>query len=111
MHLIITNSENDVSIDTYRISLDDFGNKEFHPYIATRKWESISVEVSDKTPTNIIRQILPLGVVKPIIADVNNISAKQMNILREIFPDSSAALYRKFVSNKEEFYALVKSLL
>lgn len=111
MHLFITDSEEEVSIDTYKISLDNFANKEFHPYIASRSWETIRIEVSDNTPTNIIRQLLPLGTVKPVLEDRENISVKQMGILREIFPDSSAALYRNFISNKAEFYKLVNSLL
>ena len=77
MDLRITNSSKDYGMQVYKISLYDFGCKEYHPFIITNKWDRIFIDLCDETPKGIIRQLLQLSVVKPIF-DRSNISAKVM---------------------------------
>lgn len=111
MDIVIANNDTEYGIDVYKISLEQFADKAYHPFIATQKWDNITVEISDETPRGIIRQLLPLGRIKVVIKDVKTLSGTQARLLGEVFPDESARIMKLFMSNKDELCKLVEELI
>lgn len=109
MDLRITNSSKDYGMQAYKISLYDFGCKEYHPFIITNKWDRIFIDLCDETPKGIIRQLLQLSVVKPIF-DRSNITAKVMQLLCECFPDEAPKLRAAYIKDKEAFNNLINEI-
>lgn len=97
MNLLISDSIEPRSLDEYRISLEDFGDKTFHPFIATNNWDLITLEVCDKTPKGFIQQLLPLAGIAVILTQ-DEITVHQVQVLSEVFPDSSAIIKKTYIS-------------
>lgn len=111
MQLVVSNDDKEYGIEVYKISLSEFKSKEYHPFIATQEWESITIEVSDDTPRGVIRQLIPLAKINVILKDIDNITPIMMQVLCEIYPGYSAKLRSSYASKKLEFKQLVTLLI
>lgn len=109
MILKVTDNNVDYGMNIYKMSLFDFGQKEYHPFIATQEWEKIEIDLNENTPRGIIRQLIKNMTVIPIF-DKSNISVRVMQLLCEIVPDSAGELRASFLKDKPKFYKLVKDL-
>ena len=110
MRLVIADNFESDNLSDYIISLDDFADKAFHPFIASQHWDEILVQVCDTTPCGIIRQLLPIASISVIIDDWSQVSQHQLQILREVFPDYSSKLKLLYIQSKEELRKLVESI-
>ena len=111
MVLRITN--NDKEYDNrfyYKLSLFDFSQKEYHPFIATQTWDRVDIDLCDETPGGIIGQLVSNTRVVPIF-DVVNVSPKVLSILCEIVPRDRAKLRALYKSDREAFYKLLQDLV
>ncbi|MCI9050730.1 MAG: hypothetical protein HFI05_02210 [Lachnospiraceae bacterium] len=109
MILKITDSNEDYSMNIYKLSLFEFGQKEYHPFIATQKWDIVEIDLNENTPRGIIRQLVKNVIVRPIF-DKTNITVRVMQLLCEIVPDSAGELRASFLKDKTKFYVIVKEL-
>lgn len=99
MILRITNRTDELtSLDTYTLTLYDFKNREFHPFIATNPWEKVVIDLCEETPSGYIRQLLRLTRVIPVF-DWDNVTPKVFNLLCEIYRQEYVQL-RKVYSDK-----------
>ena len=78
MNIAITNRAEDYGMDTYIVSLENFKKKEYHPFIASSKWDDCYIDICEETPRGIIRQVLSLGSIKARVLDRDNMSFKIM---------------------------------
>ena len=108
MKLRITNSDAAPELGVYQITLEDLADKARHPFIATNKWDEVSIEISEDTPKGYLRQLVGMAIVKPVI--VGPVTARTMQILCEIYPDESSKLRATFMKGKDEFEALLEKL-
>lgn len=111
MRLIIkdNNYESD-SLDDYVISLEDFGDKAFHPYIASHKWELVVLQVNDKTPKGIIKQLLPVAGVSVDVEDWNSLSVHQIQVLCEVFPDYAFRIKAAYGNGSDAVRQLIEAI-
>lgn len=94
---------------TYILSFDQFGNKAYHPYLATQKWDEAIIEVNDKTPRGIIRQLVHSVKVIPVY-DKEKITPRIMTVLCEICVDDAVRLRQLYVTDKEAFAQFLNEL-
>lgn len=110
MRLIIRDNYESEVLSDYVLSLGDFGDKAFHPYIAAQKWDLIVIQVSDKTPRGIIRQLLPIACISAYVENWSSISPHQIQILCEIFPDYAGRIKTTYATNKAGIQQLIMSI-
>ena len=110
MNLRITDSNEDYGIDTYKLSIEDFSCKEFHPMIATTKWQHIYIDLTDKTLRGIIRQLLPICKVTPVF-DRSSVTVRTVQLLCEIYQDEASKLRSLFMEDQSKFFELVDELM
>lgn len=110
MDIRVTDNNIDYGIGTYKISLEDFGCKELHPFIITNKWDKVYIDLNDNTPRGIIRQLVPLASIRPVF-DKNNITSRVMQLLCEIYPDEASKLRAFYIKDKKAFRELVEKLV
>lgn len=109
MDIRITNNNVDYGMSVYKMTLQEFGCKEYHPFIIVNKWDNIYIDLNDETPKGIIRQLLPLAAIRPVFSK-DNVNAKVMQLLCEIYPDESAELRSSFIKDKKKFREIVEQL-
>lgn len=109
MILKVTNSQEEFGINTYKLSLFDFSQKEYHPFIATQEWDRVEIDLNEDTPKGIIRQLTQNIRVVPIF-DKENITVKVMQLLCELLPDYSANLRSLYLKNKEGFNDFINEI-
>ena len=107
MILRITDSAEDFGLNVYKVSVENFANKLYHPMIATTKWEVVYIDVVDNLPRGFILELIKKARVLPVF-DKNNVSLKMLQILCEILPDESARMKSTYMQNKEEFIKLME---
>ncbi len=107
MVLWITDRDIPDSITNYKIDFRSFASKEYHPFIATTKWEAVNIDITDNTPRGIIKQLVSLAVINPIY-DVDNLTMKKVQLLCEIYPDEAAKIL--YYYKKGEYEELKKVL-
>ena len=90
----------------------DFADPATHPYIASRKWNKVYVDIDDtQMPTGLIRQLVRVYVIVPVIRDVENISTRGMLLLGEIYPDYISKLRAFYMKDRAQFTQLVRQLV
>ena len=109
MILRITDSNEDFGDDTYKVSLENFSNKVYHPMIATTKWDVVYVDITDKTPRGILMQVIKNARVVPVM-DKNTVSMKMVQVLCEILPDEAFRLRTVYRQGKWEFIKFLEQL-
>lgn len=110
MDLRITDEVTGIDPNVYVISNFDFTQKEYHPFIATTRWDNVLVDIDSKaTPAGIIGQLVGSAIITPTI-NKEDVTPKVLKILGEIYPDSRARLRQAYVKGKEEFLSLIKQL-
>ena len=106
MILKITNSEEIYGLDVYKISLKNFGLKQFHPYIASQHWDLVEVDLCEETPRGYLKQLLPTTRIVPIF-NKDDVTVRVMQLLCEIAPDFAAKLRVSYIKDKTEFNKLL----
>lgn len=91
------------------MSFDEFIMPEMHPFIATTNWEMIYIDLCDKTPKGIIRQMVSTPQVVPVIK--SEMSPRIMSLLCEIFVDESAQLRAYYRTDRNAYDKLVQELI
>lgn len=110
MILRVTNSDVDYGSETYKISLMDFGCKEYHPFIASNKWEKVYIDITEDTPKGIIRQVIPMLPICPVL-DTDNISKRMLFLLCEVFNDEAYELVSLYTTDFSKFKERVINLI
>ena len=109
MILKITDNPKELGINVYTLSLFDFGQKAYHPFIATQSWDRVEIDLTDDTPRGYIKQLIRNTVVIPKF-DKDNVTPKVMQLLCEVVPDSAPKLRATYMRDKKSFYNLVGEL-
>ena len=109
MVLRITNNVQDYDDTTHCITLSQFGQKSYHPYIASKVWDKVYIDCTDETPRGFIKQLLKRSKVIPVF-DVKNLTQRSIQILCEIVPDQSAALRIAFTKRDGSLEKLLEEL-
>lgn len=93
MRLFITDKPEDGRLDCQFISIDNFTDLCYHPYIKSMKWESVIVDLDDRIPRSYIKQIV--GTKTKVVPRVlrGSITPKGLLLLAEIYPDNMAEIY------------------
>lgn len=91
------------------MTLDEFAMPEMHPFVATTNWEKIFIDLTDKTPKGILRQMKTNVKIVPVIKA--EMSPKIMSLLCEIYADEAASLRALYRTNRAAFDEMVKSLV
>ncbi len=112
MVLRITDSPEDFGITDFKIPLNEFGDKMFHPMIATTKWEKVYIDVNARTPRGFIYQLVKRGTkIVPNLTEGDSISMKALSVLFEIFPDSVSSLQESYLKGAACLREYVNSLV
>lgn len=112
MVLRITDSPEDFGFTDFKISLSEFGDKMFHPMIATTKWEKVYIDVNARTPRGFIYQLVRRGTkIVPNLTEGDSISMKALSVLFEIFPDNVASLQANYLKGAACLREYVNSLV
>lgn len=109
MILKVTDSQLEFGINVYKLSLFNFGQKEYHPFIATQKWDRVEIDLTDDTPRGYIKQLIQNTVVVPKF-DIDNVTPRVMQLLCEVTPDNAAKLRATYLKDKIAFKELVNEL-
>lgn len=93
MRLFITDKPEDGRLDCQFISIDNFNDLCYHPYIQSVKWESVIVDLDDRITRSYIKQIISRNtkVVPRVLR--GSITPKGLLLLAEIYPDDMAEIY------------------
>lgn len=110
MRLIIRDYYESDDLNDYVISLDAFRDKAYHPFIAVHKWDLIIIQVCDKTPRGIIKQLLPLGHISVFIENWKTLSIHQIQVLCEIFPDYAGKIKIAYARDKNGVKPLIEEI-
>lgn len=112
MVLRITDSSEDFETMDYKVSLDNFANKMFHPMIAATEWEKVYIDVNSKTPRGFIYQLVKRGtIIIPILTEIDEISTKALTVLFEIFPDNVVELQENYKKGAASLSDYVSTLV
>lgn len=113
MELIISDNPELTTTDSYRLTQEQFSTKAYHPFIATREWDAITVELSENTPRGIIRELLPLGAIRVRVTDsmMEDMPILLLQLLCEVFPDNVGELRMLYMKDKEVFKTKVMSIV
>ena len=109
MILRFTDEPHDIEKGVVFFALSDLKNKMLLPYVVTTEWHCIEVQLTDKTPKGILRQLITQKIVRPIF-DKENITYPVMQLLCELLPDRAAQLRVSFKQDKAEFMRLVNEV-
>lgn len=109
MDLIVTDDDIDYGANTYKLTLSEFAQREYHPYIASNTWQQIIIDLNENTPKGIIRQVVPIINVIPRF-DKDNITVRVMQLLCEIYPDYSSKIRGYFMTDKKALRDLLDSI-
>lgn len=110
MKLVIVDGEEDVDeLGVFTMRMDEFAMKECQPFIATQKWDEVRIDLTEKTPLGIIRQVIRSHKVIPRF-DKENITLRVMKLLCEVCVDESAKLRALYASDIDSFYTFVQEL-
>lgn len=109
MVLRITDSKEDFGIATYKIPLDAFGRKEYHPLLAAKIWDKVYIDLNDNTPRGYIKQLVRRTQVIPVFDD-NNVTPRVMSLLCEVCPDDTSRIRVAFMNGPEQMNKLVAEL-
>lgn len=101
MVLWITDRDVEMGITDYKVSYEEFASREYHPFIATTKWDCVNVELVPDMPQGILKQLVPRTKIKPIY-DIDNVNMKVAALLGEIYPDSRAQLMSYYMKGSKE---------
>lgn len=88
------------SLGEYSLTLQQFANKAYYPYIATEKWDKAYIEVTNETPHGVIKQLIDKCEVVPII-DITSVTLPMVQVLCELVPDSAVELRFLYSRDKE----------
>lgn len=93
MRLFITDKPDDGRLDCQYISIDNFNDLCYHPYIQSIKWESVIVDLDDRIKRSYIKQIIGRNtkVVPRVLR--GSVTPKGLLLLAEIYPDDMAEIY------------------
>lgn len=108
MDLRITN-EQGTDLSSCYVTFHELQLKEFHPFIATTRWDQVYIDVNQDTPRGIIRQ-MRFNV--PVHVKMNDeVTPNMLSVLCEIFRDEAAALRTYFRTDKDKFKAEINRLV
>lgn len=110
MILVVTDIEKDYGPGVYRLSLDEFAMKAYHPFIAASTWDKVYIKLCEATPRGIIRQVVGLNEVIPIIAEEDMMRPRVLQLLCEVFPGMSGKLRSTYMECDGSYAELVKGL-
>ena len=109
MRLLITDKEDD-RLDCHCISIDNFNDICYHPYLKNMKLESVVVDLDDRINRSYIKQILGVhnNVVPRLVG--GDITPKQILLLVEMLPDDVAEVYGWMKLSKEDRVAAFNAM-
>lgn len=118
MRLVVTGEElNDVPINIYALTSEQLSDMSYHPFIATTNWSEVFVQVTAKTPKNILKQIIEKCPIKLFILEDEELTYSHIQIIAEINRSKALLLRNTFYNNKDgldtllrEYVTFVKSV-
>lgn len=110
MKLLITNREHECGLDEQLLTVDEFNDITYHPYIQSIYWDIVYLDLDDSINRGFVKQILgrKSRVVPRIVKDI--ISPRDVLTLIEICPDYAAAFIKAQSSGQEELHKLFKQM-
>lgn len=113
MILLISDEELAPTLDTYKLTSQQFLCKEYHPFISTKKWEQIVIDLSHtKIPNGFISQLIPYRTITPKVnfEDLPG-NAKLMNKICECLPNHNGEIREAFKKDESEYVKYIQALL
>lgn len=106
MRLYITDKKVDAGIDEQYFTIEEFNDIAYHPYLQSKKWEEIFIDLDDRINRGFVKQLF--GRKYKIIPRVVNDTITPHNVLTliEICPDYAA----KFMRAQSEGQSALKSV-
>lgn len=109
MRLVVSDIDtDDVSFDTIRMSITEFNDVRYHPFIVSHSFDEIVIDLSEKVKVGHVRPLLAISKVIPKV--VGEITTHTVSILCELYPDRSAQLRYTFMRDKEELGRIVERM-
>lgn len=110
MKLYITDNPNvHTTPELHVLTTAQFARPQYHPFIAGVKWDQIDIDITNKLPTGIIKQVISHVKLVPHIA-LEDFTTKTMLLLCEIYTDDSPKIKCLYQRNVKECYEFIKSL-
>lgn len=91
------NNSCDMENDVYNIARDSLKYSGVHMFIASNKWDSVHVEVTDDIPTSQLKY-LPIVTDNITVTLPEKVTMDTIGILVSLFPKKSGVLRRTFMS-------------
>ena len=111
MRLYISDDKDtEAQLNVERIGIEEFNDIMVHPYISSKSWEAIIIDLDDRIHSGYISQIVKSRnfIIVPRI--IRQVTKKQVLILTEIYPDMMTALVKAYAQGLEQFNELLNNL-
>lgn len=109
MILRITDTQ-DYSMKYVKLSMAQFSNKEYHPYIASNSWDYVLLDFVENTPHYIISQIRGYLYIVPYIYKEKLSTINVMRCIVSLYPDDAAVIRSAFKNDKDKYLSLLDEL-
>ena len=93
----------------YVITTDQFKLREYHPFLATQKWDKAVIELNDQFPLGLLSQLINAYRIIPMIK-TQDISMRVMKLLCEVVPDRAVEMRSLYCKDKAEYMQLIKDI-
>lgn len=107
---ITANDTKQEKLGVYVLNLKEFKMKEYHPFLATQRWERVDIDLTDETPRGLIRQLIKSNQIVPHF-DKENITRNIMYLLCEIAVDDTAKLRSYYSKDKQLFKKALEEII
>ncbi len=103
MDLYVVESATGVGeLGDYVMTTEQFAMKEYHPFLATQKWDRAFIEINNKLPMGLLSQLINAYRIVPILKSLD-IDLRTMKLLCEILPEKAVEMRSLFYGNRDEY--------
>lgn len=110
MILLITNEERELNLDEQQLTVEQFNNIVYHPYIQMLKWDKVVVDLDDSINAGYLKQLLVRKIIIVPRQINERLSVKNVLTLITIYPESAAELLNAQKAGPEELQKVYDKL-
>lgn len=104
MKVRITDKEIDRDLKTDVLTIDQFNDIAFHPYLQSINWEAVIIDISPRLTRSYVSQIFKKNFIMVPVIDKYPISNREVLVLMEMLPERAAELMKNQREGNLETY-------
>lgn len=104
MKVRITDKEIDRDLKTDVLTIDQFNDIAFHPYLQSINWEAVIIDISPRLTRSYVSQIFKKNLIMVPVIDKYPISNREVLVLMEMLPERAAELMKSQREGNLETY-------